>query len=63
MHVAILYAGSISRDSSTSERVLQIANGLADRGTQVTFSEAIGDRVKAPNLKLASGFAFFLSHS
>ena len=50
MHIAILYAGSISRVSGTAERILQIANGLADLGVQVTLSGAIGHRMKAPNL-------------
>jgi glycosyltransferase involved in cell wall biosynthesis len=51
MHVAILYAGSISRDmGGTSERVLQIAKRLADQGAQVTFSAAIEHHLKAPNL-------------
>lgn len=49
MHVAILYAGSISRDTGTSERVLQIAEGLAHRVTQVTLSGQIGHGMKAPN--------------
>jgi glycosyltransferase involved in cell wall biosynthesis len=50
MHVAILYAGPISRDTGTSERVLQIAGRLADHGIQVTLSGVIGSRVKAPNV-------------
>lgn len=50
MRVAVLYAGSISRESGTSERVLQIAKGLADQGAQVTFSGAIKYNVKALNL-------------
>ena len=50
MRVAILYAGSISRVSGTSERVLQIANGLADQGIRVTLSGAIGHHAKALNL-------------
>lgn len=50
MHVAILYASSISGDYGTSERVLQIAKGLAYQGAQVTLSGTMGHHVKALNL-------------
>ena len=49
MRVAILYSGPISGDTGTSERVLQIANGLASLGTEVTFSGATENRVKTPS--------------
>jgi len=50
MHVAILFGGPISRDYGTSERVLQIAKGLAYQGVQVTLSGSMGRRVKALDL-------------
>jgi hypothetical protein len=50
MHVAILYDGPISRDIGTSERVLQIAEGLAGYGIQVTLSGIIRRCVKTLNL-------------
>ena len=43
MSVLILYYGSISRITGTSERVLQVAMGLADQGASVTLSGTILD--------------------
>lgn len=48
MHVAILYNGYISRDTGTSERVFQIANGLASLGVRLTFSGAKEHYSEAP---------------
>lgn len=41
MRVAIIYAGYITRTDGTSERVIQIANGLSSLGVKVTFSAVI----------------------
>lgn len=49
MRVAILYSGPISRDTGTPERVFQIASGLANLGTQVTFSGTTEKQVKTPS--------------
>jgi hypothetical protein len=51
MRVAILYAGSISRGYGTSERVLQIADGLANLGAEVIFSGVIEDQLEASDSK------------
>jgi glycosyltransferase involved in cell wall biosynthesis len=50
MHVAFLFAGPISGEYGTAERVAQIAKGLADQGCQVTLSGLMGHRLKASNL-------------
>ncbi|MCW4005044.1 MAG: glycosyltransferase family 4 protein [Candidatus Bathyarchaeota archaeon] len=43
MRVAIIYASYISRDSGTSERVLQIAKCLSDNNVYVTLSGVAAD--------------------
>ena len=48
MRVAIVYAGNISRESGTSERVLSIAKELANLGIYVTLS---GIRVSSSNIE------------
>jgi glycosyltransferase involved in cell wall biosynthesis len=50
MHVAMLFDGPISREYGTSERVLQIAEGLAHQVNQVTLSGRMEHRVKQSNL-------------
>jgi len=50
MRILILYAGSISRISGTSERIFQIAYELAKQGVQVTLSGAIRHNMKTLNL-------------
>lgn len=50
MHVLILFAATISRLSGTSERVFQIAKGLADYHVQVTLSGASGVDVESLDL-------------
>ena len=49
MRIVILFAGHISRASGTDERVLQIANALADQGVEVTFSGVMETDLKGLN--------------
>jgi spore coat polysaccharide biosynthesis predicted glycosyltransferase SpsG len=40
LHIAILYSGDVNRGVGTSERILQIAEELADQGFQVMLGAA-----------------------
>jgi hypothetical protein len=49
LRIVILKVGSVSRVFGTAERVLQIANSLADQGIEVVLSGAMENDLKALN--------------